>query len=581
MIEYKRKMGMTKKVKIILIVVAAVLLVGAIIGLVLGLTLPRREKVILNDVTVSQVEKEQRIKVTWDTSGGSASEVEIVVKKSNGLEDNIVTIKNPSLLAKRTATVDASYGKNTVEITVRNSANSVKKTVEANVFTDEYVVAPLVATMPVTLFSLRMSEFTDNYSIPTFVWLQRGAAWNYNQMPENVNLIPMSTFEVMSGYLGDNNWEMYYETSKWVGELYEMNNNSKFHFYVNDYHPLVWLQCTYLNRIPQANYDVTLLTDGTASNSVFESLYSSDSALNDYNKMVEEYKEFRQDMWDDNNPEAYNNMVSVPVTNLRTQKWILPMLKEEPNVKLVLTRAYFANDDTVINDTIKQYVTELTTDGKIEVVSLYTLLNNLSDADKDHIKALYKFGDNVFEKAAVENKTAMVILGTRTKNEHDFETYVAVTKAVYGDDYVYYYKGHPWTPTSSDPNKAKRLEELGLIDVDSTIAAELLFFFNPEIVATGYGSSTFNALNDNQIGGMFGVSLQEAIETYSDKVKFVVNEVTLLNNEYNSIASAGDMIVEFNNNPQYDVAVCKVTNSKSIIKYYKQEGSTFTQVTVK
>lgn len=573
------KKQLTKKTKIVLIVLGSVLL-AAIIGLSVwgGIALSRRERILLDSINVNQVNKEQRIKVEWNTSGGAASKVDITIKKSNGITDSQITIANASLIAKGSTVLSASYGKNTVEVTVYNNVNSSSKTTEVSVFTDEYVIAPLVATMPVTLFSLRMGEITDNYSIPTFVWLQRGAAWNYKEMPENVNLIPMSTLDVMAGYLGDNTSKMYYETSKWVGELYEMNKNSKFHFYVNDYHPFFWLEATYLNRIPTSNYDVTLLTDGTASNSVFESLYTTDTALSDYNKMVAEYNEFKQDLWDANNPDGYNNLISIPIATARTQKWVLPMLKEEPNVKIILTRAYFAGNDETTNTTIKQYVNELTEQGKIEVVNLYTLLNALSEADKQHVKSLYKFGDNVFEKAAQENKTAMVILGTRTNNEADFERYVAATKAIYGDGYVYYYKGHPWTPTSSDSAKAERLEQLGLIDVDSSIAAELLFFFNPDIVATGYGSTTFGSLNDNQTGGIWGTTLENAKATYSENVKFVINEVSLLDSKFNSVASAGDMVVEFNDNPDYDIAVCKITNSKVSVKYYLRQGGSFTEV---
>ncbi len=236
------KKQLTKKTKIVLIVLGSVLL-AAIIGLSVwgGVALSRRERILLDSINVNQVNKEQRIKVEWNTSGGAASKVDITIKKSNGITDSQITIANASLIAKGSTVLSASYGKNTVEVTVYNNVNSSSKTTEVSVFTDEYVIAPLVATMPVTLFSLRMGEITDNYSIPTFVWLQRGAAWNYKEMPENVNLIPMSTLDVMAGYLGDNTSKMYYETSKWVGELYEMNKNSKFHFYVNDYHPFFLL----------------------------------------------------------------------------------------------------------------------------------------------------------------------------------------------------------------------------------------------------------------------------------------------------------------------------------------------------
>lgn len=567
----------TKKTKIILIVLAAVILVGAVVGLALGLALSRKERVILNGITVNQIGKEQRIAVSWDTSGGGISKVDIVVKKSNGLIESSVTVSNPSLIAKSSAVLDASYGKNTVEVKVYGGVNSSSKTEQVAVSADEYVIAPLVATMPVTIFSLKMEQFTNGFALPTFVWLQRGAAWNYKELPSNVYLIPMSTLDVMSGYLGDNFSSMYYETSKWVGELYEINNNSKFHFYVNDYHPFVWLECTYLNRIPQSNYDVTLLTDGTASNAVFESLYMSDDSLNVYNEMVKEYNDFKHDLWEYNNHDYYDNTKNIPHENEKTRNWILPMLKEESNVKLILTRAYFnAASDESTDETIKRYVNELSDPsvGKIETVNLYSLLNALTEQGKADVKKLYKFGDNVFEKAAVEGKTAMVILGTRTANEDDFASYVAAVKAIYGDECVYYYKGHPWTPTSSDSDKAKKLKDMGLIDVDSSIAAELLFFFNPEIAATGYASTTFGSLNDNQVGGIFGVTPEESAK-YSGYVKFVINAYSV---EYADIASAGDMVIEFIGNPRYDVAVCKIDGKKTSIKYYKRQNSGFAEV---
>ena len=563
---------MTKRNKIILIVCMCLLAVIA-----LSLTAcDKVEPVEFADVKAEQVGQEQRVKLNWTTKGGGAQKIVITVTKSNGLEENVITITNPTIIAKGTTTIDASYGLNNIKVEISNRRSNDKRELETKVYTDEYVIAPLVATMPVTLFSLQLKEITNNYTIPTFVWLQRGMAWNYSEMPENVNLIPMSTLDVMAGYLGTNYWQMYTETSKWVGELYKMNPNSKFHFYVNDYHPFAWMESTYVNRIPAENYDVTLLTDGTASNYVFESLYIKESAADDYNNMVATYNEYNQDLWDKNNPNAYN-VANVLKENERTRDWILPMLTQEENVKLVLTRDYFNdgnNADT--HETIKGIVNQLKAEEKIKTVNLYSLLSALTEAEQAKVKTLYNLGDNLFEKAVTENKKAMVFMGTRTANEQDFDDYVAATMAYYGDEYVYYYKGHPWTPTASDPSKAKKLEELGLIDVDSSIAAELIFYFNPDIVATGYGSTTYKSLPENQVGGIWKCSLASALKDYTEYAEFVVNKKEIGDSTYNSIAKTGDMIFEFADKTKYDVAV--YSTSKKTMKYYKLNGAEYVEV---
>lgn len=578
---------MTRKSKLILLSVCAVVLLLALGGVLTACS--NTDKLNLKDVTVNQVGKEQRVKVQWSLDG-HPSKIIITVEKSNGIVDSTTTITNATLLAKGYATIDASYGINSVRVEASNKKYSDKKTVEARVFTDEYVIAPLVATMPVTLFSLQLKEITNNFTIPTFVWLQRGMAWNYNEMPQNVNLIPMATFDVLAGYLGTNYWQMYTETSKWVGELYEMNNNSKFHFYVNDYHPFAWMQCTYVNQIPTKNYDVTLLTDGTASNAVFESLYIKDSAETDYNKMVSDYNQYKQYLWDKNNPDSYN-IANVLRENDKTRNWILPMLTQESNVRLVLTRDFFnSGNNADTHEAIKTIVNNLKEQKKIEVVSLYGykrddagvvigetgLLGALNAEEKAKLKKLYNLGDNLFEKAVTENKKALVILGTRTTSETDFDDFVAATMAHFGNSYVYYYKGHPWTPTVSDPAKAKRLEELGLIDIDSSIAAELIFYFNPEVVATGYGSSTYKSLPDSQVGGTWNRTVEDTLKNDSEFVKFVLNKKALGDSSYGSIAKTGDMVFEFINNDKYDVGVYNAKTGK--IKYYKANGNDYTEV---
>ena len=47
----------------------------------------------------------------------------------------------------------------------------------------------------------------------------------------------------------------------------------------------------------------------------------------------------------------------------------------------------------------------------------------------------------------------MMILGTYVFYEDAFEEYAHLTELYYGDNFVYYYKGHPNTPTGMYPSK--------------------------------------------------------------------------------------------------------------------------------
>jgi len=102
----------------------------------------------------------------------------------------------------------------------------------------------------------------------------------------------------------------------------------------------------------------------------------------------------------------------------------------------------------------------------------------------------------------------MIILGTWQTGEANFKEYVEATMAYYGhEDYIYYYKGHPRNPTPTVDGKMEYLNSLGLTDVDSTIAAELLFFYYPELLlCTGYDSSTYESLTNEQSGSIWNFS---------------------------------------------------------------------------
>ena len=198
---------------------------------------------------------------------------------------------------------------------------------------------------------------------------------------------------------------------------------------------------------------------------------------------------------------------------------------------------------------------------------------------EEKLKKLYKFSDDMFKAAETQNKKIMIILGTwsPTKpNEPYLKEYADAVQALYGDDYVYYYKGHPKYPTNTVSGKLEQIESYGLIDVDSTIPAELLFFFNPTAVGSGYLSSTFTSLTDERCGMLFGHSKGETLDiVYKDRLDGFITKV---NKGYNSVVTTDNcFLVEFNDTTNYDFAIFNADNNQ--LTYYKTNGSNFDVVT--
>ena len=566
---------MSKKAKITIIsTVVGVLVLATILTLSLYFTIGAEKKISL-DFSVSQTENEQQITVCWNTAV-NPDEISITVRNSYGKIVNSVTMSNPSALAKKSAQLDVHYGRMYVEVNAKHKAISAKTSKNIDVFADEYVIAPLVATMPVTYFSLNLKEYTKDYTVPTFVWLQRGGAWDYSNLHDNVYLIPSGEYREMINYTDP--YDMYDRTSEWIKELYEINPDSVFHLYYNDYHPWGWMQATVANGIPSDNYDLTLLSDGTGSYYAFSYYLNRENSDEIFEDMCSDYHKLKEQISAKGSYKQNDNKLAINTEQLR--HYVFCMLTEEDNVRLVLARDFITNDmpkDNPMRPAFMELIKNADNpDGIIEVLSMYALLTNMSEQEKTDLKKLYKFSDNMFEEAVQNDKQIMVILGTRTDNEVDFDNYVKATMAYYGDGYVYYYKGHPGTATQMDPDKQDRLESLNLTDIDATISAELIFFFNQQAYGTGYGTSTFNSLLDEQVCGVWNTRLSGVNTEYKDKVDYTLSSLSADDSVYGSLASGKCFLFDFADKTQYSAAVYYAETDE--IKYFKLNGDRFVEV---
>ncbi|MCD8307864.1 MAG: hypothetical protein LUD51_06545 [Clostridia bacterium] len=517
-------------------------------------------KVELEITAVQTDEDAQTITVGWDTS---RQVDKVVIEVSHDGDDvQSVTLSNMNQIRKGEYEVDAFYGRQTVKVSTSKGIYTATETTEVELYADEYVIAPLTSTMPVTLFSLELEEITDGYTIPTFVWLKRASAWNYKAMPENVYTMPVGSATELTKETDEKT--IYAKTSEWIRELYEINPDSYFHLYYCDYFAYGWMDATIASGIPAENYDVTLLSDGTASFEAFNRHFNNaDSALNaaEYEKMKGEYETLKTQVAAGGSY-TRNSKYVIDAGDLKEYAYV--MAKEEPNVTWWLTRI----SGTLATDNDEMYAeVEALVDTSIFVKDLNTLLSALDESQQASLKALYNFSDEMFTEAAEEGKKIMLILGTWDVNEDCFDDYVKAVMAYCGDDYVYYYKGHPKNPTYTVSGKLEHLEELGLTDIDSTIPAELILFFNPGVYVSGYQSTTFVSVDPEYAAFVFNCRMADFDESlgYKDSMDGFISPVSSGDADYGCLVTdSSSYVLEFSSGTEIAIYSAKT----GVLTYY-------------
>lgn len=519
-------------------------------------------------IGATQLDESQNLNVTWDTSK-TVDKVSVAVYHGKELVSENTMTKFEDVNAGQ-KTVEAYYGRMTVKVKIKKGIYTTSKTVKVNLSASEYNIAPITATMPVTLFSLSLSEVTDNGRIPTFVWFKRSGAWDWNNLTENVFPMPVAG---NSEFLNSSEETIYKKTSAYVKELYEINKESKFHFYYNDYYAYGWVQATYANGIPTDNYDVVMLSDGTASFNYFNKHFNNENADAEYAKMAQDWQKLKTQVAKKG---SYNKRTNVVIDAETLREYAYVMATEESNVEWWLTRI---NGTLATNNT--EFYNQVASNASVKVKDLATLLKNITENQAEEqylstesLKALYKFSDDMFDKAVEENKKVMVILGswTDTENATYFEQYTKATMAYYGDGYIYYYKGHPKNPTNSVPGKLEKLQSWGLIDIDSTIPAELIFFFNPEAFCSGIQSTTFVSLTDEQSCAIFNSTKAAFGEAYKDNIEVFMSKADASDLGEELVPNSNCFLLEVDGSELYDIAIYNANNDS--LKYYKYNSDT-------
>ncbi len=430
------------------------------------------------------------------------------------------------------------YGKHRITLTIYTAGENVfSLSREVALTADEYNAACLIATVPATDFTLIALDGDGkteyfNPEFPTIITLERAQAYNWDNLPESMMICPfMSDDKVRNGYLADG-WSLDYpEFWEYVNYLYQLDNDSKFNFYLNDYWP-DHIFNAFSAGIPLSQMTITFVTDGTASFLIIRDTYKDggegDDSLEIYGKYQASWEKVKAKL-NAGDLTGYKNEL-IASTDSQILRPYLPVLINDSGIKVWWIVNNTSENNFGSSEVFKQKVAK---SSNFKSVNMNTLLNNLNEEEQKELRYLYSFDNTELVNAQKEGKKILVFLGTSTSGEGSLEDAIKIMKAIYGDEYAYFYKGHPGHVMNDDGRRERIAKDNGVTIIDASVPAELVYFFNPTIGMCGYQSSTFANLTDLQVSYIFFPGEKTEL-AYNDRIEsfstFTEGKYTIIRN---------------------------------------------------
>lgn len=484
----------------------------------------------VNVVELSQVNNSSKLKVDI-TTDSRIKEYSLQVFSSYDNEEIEIASCSGKLSGGHVAEVIETngYGKLKVRITFPNANYSVER--DINIVSDEYTFVLLPATLPVTVFTLE--NISSESDVPTFLGLERSLSYNWDNLPSNMYRNPKIPKEI------NDNSNLTFHTHQvprmieLVKELHEISPDAKINFVTSDIYPELIVKTMLWNGISDAN--ITIYSDGTATYSLMQGTFGGDSEA-----VQAKYDELKAD-WESIKNDALSgdktclDKYEEKWSKYATLKIYSPIIAQDENVTWKVGRKGLL---TCNNETIQSLI-----QGAAEQFNLGSLLTSLDEEKQNSLKALYNFDTGVFDESRKNNKKIMVFLGTRNdySNGH-LEDYLSFLKTYYGEDYDYYYKGHPAEPSGLPQFDQKKqiFDSVGCGEVDASIPAEIILFFCPDIDLCGYPSTTYQSADSSHVFTIMGTN-----DTTIDSLKTTCNNNGYLDKVNSFIAKIDETTYSF------------------------------------
>lgn len=465
------------------------------------------------------------------------------------------------------------YGKYKVKVEFYNKAGKRVKTTtvkKLGIVAEEYNLAAINGTFGNLLFTLSLWDINrgDNGNpIPSIVSLSRPDAYDWSKLPTNVYSNPYMSSPKSGSFTSKVN-----ALSAYAKDLYSLNKKSKFNVYLADNYVKGVLELMYKNNIPESNFNVTFLSDGSGTYEWFNQAYG-DNPNKNYERMAGEWSVLKKAYKKGAYIDCRELSNSISGSNLSLSKYTYVVTSEQNNVEWWVARksgTFKSNDSEFLSNALSKMTEK-------NLNNMLVALQSKGSSVEKQFKSLYHFNSEMFSAAEKSGKDVMVLMGSRVTSEKNFEQFATYIMSYYGKSYEYYYKGHPATPTKLYPEKQKQLNKLGIHDVESSIAAELILFFYPDIYCSGMSNSTLNySYKEGKVGAYLGARLADKDKITGGELfkLFFTNITDSYEPEITSLCNMehDNFLVEFVDNKDADIAIYDYTNNKET-RYKKQDDS--------
>jgi S-layer homology domain/Cadherin-like beta sandwich domain len=334
-----------------------------------------------------------------------------------------------------------------------------------------YDIYATLGTLP-TLYA-GLNTYTSNNE--SYMWFLRKGTLNTTYLPSHVNFIaPNKEYDA----------ELMNEIIDKVKELFTLNPDAKFNFYIDDLRVQFILQSFVANHIPEDNYKVFLLSDGTATYTKFKSMFNAAGTYPTWTKYADDFMNRKTRI-------AAGEKDVININNDTEMHPSMYFVSQFDNVeyRMQFPELLVSNDDNV--------KTEISKMNTIKTAP-YDIYNDLSDDKKAaFVKAAgvdkQKF-DGIFDASSKPN---LIISGTSLAGEQNgFEEVVKNIVKDYGKQYALFFKPHPaWDPISNpqliDLKRKEFLNGLGITILPAQLPMEALLWAYPDLKIGGYSSTLY------------------------------------------------------------------------------------------
>ncbi|KJB85975.1 hypothetical protein AZ66_21515 [Paenibacillus sp. E194] len=341
-----------------------------------------------------------------------------------------------------------------------------------------YDIYATLGTLP-TLYA-GLNTYTSNNE--SYMWFLRKGTLNTTYLPSHMNFIaPNKEYDA----------ELMNEIIDKVKELFTLNPDAKFNFYIDDLRVQFILQSFVANHIPEDNYKVFLLSDGTATYTKFKSMFNAAGTYPTWIKYADDFMNKKTRIAAGEND----------VININNDTEMHPSMyfaSQFDNVEywMQFPELLVSNDDNVKTEIIKMNTIKTTPND---------IYHNLSDDKKAaFVKAAgvdkQKF-DGIFDASSKPN---LIISGTSLSGEQNgFEEVVKNIVKDYGERYDLFFKPHPaWDPISNpqliDLKRKEFINGLGITILPAQLPMEALLWAYPDLKIGGYSSTLYMSTAQGQ-----------------------------------------------------------------------------------